>query len=367
MFSPKTLLGSALAIATLCSTQTLFAQNYYVGTCKPGKGTFYTSIQQAVTEAPSGTIINICPGTYAEQVTIQQPLTLKGMQNGNSAAVIITVPGGGLSPVPVSNSFGDGAAAQLQVINSGGPVNISGIVVDGTGVTNRFVAAILYESSPGTLDHVITRNLADPVAFALGILVLDDSALSPTVTIQNSFLTHRVSGGNGVTVFAGASDVSANIANNYISLPGNSVGIRCATQGPGTITGNVISEDGAGVFDQCPAETISGNTITGPNGIILGGNGISLGVGATINGNTINATGVGINNVGLDQSPVIKGNQIFNAGVGIDLGCHLPATVSGNQFIGTAVGLANVPTGSTLDKTAGNFFGVPTIQQLCSN
>jgi hypothetical protein len=30
MFTQKTLLGSALAIATLCSTQTLFAQNYYV-------------------------------------------------------------------------------------------------------------------------------------------------------------------------------------------------------------------------------------------------------------------------------------------------------------------------------------------------
>jgi hypothetical protein len=45
----------------------------------------------------------------------------------------------------------------------------------------------------------------------------------------------------------------------------------------------------------------------------------------------------------------------------------LPATINGNQFIGTGVGLARVPTGTTLDKTAGNFFGVPTIQQLCNN
>jgi hypothetical protein len=47
--------------------------------------------------------------------------------------------------------------------------------------------------------------------------------------------------------------------------------------------------------------------------------------------------------------------------------CNLPATISGNQFIGTAVGLVDVPTGTTLDKTAGNFFGVPTIQQLCNH
>jgi nitrous oxidase accessory protein NosD len=356
MFSPKTLLGSTLAIATLCSIQTLFAQNYYVGTCKPGKGTFYTSIQQAVTEAPSGTIINICPGTYAEQVTIQQPLTLKGMQNGNSTAVIITTPGGGLSPFPDSNSFG--GAAQLQVINSGGPVNISGIVVDGTGVTNNTVAGILYESSPGVVDHVITRNLADPVTKAYGILVLDDGALSPTVTIQNSFLTHQVASGSGATVFAAASNMSANIANNYISLPGsNAIGIHCATQAPGTITGNVISAD-EGIRGDCPSGTISGNTITGQYGI-------TLGIRATINGNTINTTLLGIN-AGVDRSSVIKGNQIFNAGVGINLVCVLPATISGNQFIGTAVGLANVPT-TTLDKTAGNFFGVPTIQQLCSN
>jgi nitrous oxidase accessory protein NosD len=353
MFTQKTLLGSALAIATLCSTQTLFAQNYYVGTCKPGKGTFYVSIQQAVTEAPSGTVINICPGTYAEQVTIQQPLTLKGMQNGNSAAVIIAAPGGGLSPAPVSNFFGD-LAAQLQVINSGGPVNISGIVVDGTGVTNSVVAGILYESSPGVVDHVITRNLADPVIEAYGILVLDGSALSPTVTIQNSFLTHRVANGSGAFVSAGESNVSAYIANNYISLP--DVGIQCGTLGPGTITGNVISAN-VGVRAQCPSETISGNTIT------AGETGISVGRGATINGNTINAALAGIS--GGDQSSVIKGNQIFNARVGINLVCNLPATINGNQFIGTAVGLANVPTDTTLDKTAGNFFGVPTIQQLC--
>jgi nitrous oxidase accessory protein NosD len=130
------------------------------------------------------------------------------------------------------------------------------------------------------------------------------------------------------------------------------------TQAPGTITGNVISAK-QGVLAQCPSETISGNTITGELGI-------SVQVGSTINGNTINATVRGIDD-DRDQSSVIKGNQIFNARVGIDLFCVLPATISGNQFIGTAVGLAGVPTGTTLDKTAGNFFGVPTIQQLCNN
>jgi hypothetical protein len=44
----------------------------------------------------------VCPGTYPEQVTISQPLTLQGITSANSAQAVIAVPGGGMSSTPDS-------------------------------------------------------------------------------------------------------------------------------------------------------------------------------------------------------------------------------------------------------------------------
>jgi len=45
----------------------VFAKTLYVGTCHTPS---YSTISAAVAAAPAGTIINVCPGTYAEQVFI---------------------------------------------------------------------------------------------------------------------------------------------------------------------------------------------------------------------------------------------------------------------------------------------------------
>ena len=38
-----------------------------VGTCRPSENK-YTTISAAITAAPAGGVINVCPGTYAEQI-----------------------------------------------------------------------------------------------------------------------------------------------------------------------------------------------------------------------------------------------------------------------------------------------------------
>ncbi len=75
--------------------QTLFAASVAVGpnTCQPSLVHFAT-IQAAVSAVPFGATVLVCPGTYPEQVTITQPLTLKGVTDGVSGAAIITVPAG---------------------------------------------------------------------------------------------------------------------------------------------------------------------------------------------------------------------------------------------------------------------------------
>ena len=71
-----------LFLVLVIGAQPLVAVTYYVThqptlLCtnnKTGYSIFLT-IQDAVTQVPAGSAINVCPGTYAEQVIISQPLT----------------------------------------------------------------------------------------------------------------------------------------------------------------------------------------------------------------------------------------------------------------------------------------------------
>src|SRR5580700_1043739 len=72
-----------------------FAATVAVGTCT--NFPYYTTIQTAVTASPAGSTIEICPGTYAEQVTINKKLTLIGVANSQSQkAPVIVPPSGGV-------------------------------------------------------------------------------------------------------------------------------------------------------------------------------------------------------------------------------------------------------------------------------
>src|SRR5207248_10194364 len=83
-----------LALVIVLAAQPLIAATYYEGTCKGGS---YGTISAAVADVPAGSIINVCPGTYPEQVVISKALTLQGIVSGNSSQAVITVPSGGLA------------------------------------------------------------------------------------------------------------------------------------------------------------------------------------------------------------------------------------------------------------------------------
>ena len=70
---------SLLVFATVVfATQPVFAATFFVGTCKAGA---FGSINAAIAAVPSGSTINVCPGTYAEQVVISKALTLQGIDH----------------------------------------------------------------------------------------------------------------------------------------------------------------------------------------------------------------------------------------------------------------------------------------------
>ena len=91
---PRRLLISASL--TLLIAPAGIAKTVQVGTCLPRLQTYATISQAVIAVAPSSTIF-VCPGNYPEQVAITQPLTLRGVQSGNTANPTIIAPSGGLT------------------------------------------------------------------------------------------------------------------------------------------------------------------------------------------------------------------------------------------------------------------------------
>src|ERR1700684_2936226 len=108
----------------LFGTHYTLAANFGVGTCEPNLVSFST-ISAAVAAVPAGSIIEVCPGLYPEQVNISKALTLEGITSGSSDQAIIAVPAAGLVL--------DASGFAVQVEVTAGPVNITNMTVDAFG------------------------------------------------------------------------------------------------------------------------------------------------------------------------------------------------------------------------------------------
>ena len=372
------------------------AKAFYVGTCKPGKADF-TTIQEAVSSVPPGSTIDVCPGVYPEQVTITQPLTLQGVQSGNNAQVMITAPAGGtlVATVPLAEP----TLAQVAVQNSSGVVDISGLTVDGTGITgaSATVAGILYNSSPGTINQVVTQNLQPAGVGAVGIFVRDELAVSPAVTVQNSAVSFSnssntsgiaadtVIGRNGSQFITSGGTITLSITNNYVSGAEGAIDVEFGVAA--TVTGNVVT---GAIVTNAQGVSFAGDGIvtgfnTGPvkinnNSLVNVGIGVLLqsqqSTGSTtVSNNTVSSSDAGIFLSQQSGSTTINGNQLItppavtssaSAKVGVNFDCIAPLpTVSGNTIVGSSIGLASVPSGASLQKNAGTFVNVPNVEQLC--
>src|SRR5271154_1139769 len=77
-------LGTAALFMLIALSSRAFANT--VGTCEPGNQ--YPTIQAAVNAATPGSTVNICPGTYTEQVLITKNLHLVGVASGTKHAAV---------------------------------------------------------------------------------------------------------------------------------------------------------------------------------------------------------------------------------------------------------------------------------------
>ncbi len=93
----------------------------------------FKSIQAAIEEAPTGATIHVCPGTYAEQLTIEQSVKLKATGTAGSAKVVLPEPAKIATATPTCETS---IPAQYQrdkdeiSICTNGTVTITGLAIE---------------------------------------------------------------------------------------------------------------------------------------------------------------------------------------------------------------------------------------------
>jgi parallel beta-helix repeat protein len=335
-----------VAVVLLLTANLALAANFAVGTCKPSLPS-YSTISAAVSGVPPGSTIEVCPGTYAEQVTIAQALTLKGIASGNTSDVIIAVPGSGLTTI--TDDFGYVLAPQVEV--TAGPVNISNITVDGTGntVSGASIVGVFYgDGSSGIVNEITSRFQEHAGGYDAGVWVSSASSAT-TVTIENSSF-HDI---DNSSVLAIGGSVNLTVKGNTMEATGYNAQLLVSNL---TASANVIVGNGCcwgmnvvGLV----AGTVSGNTVDNNLwGIYVQPSGSSL----DVTKNKISNAQIGINL--LESSDTYKGNLITRTGVGIEFNCNSPA-VSTNTINDATTGLNDVP--STFSST-NTFNSVGTIR-----
>lgn len=202
----------------------------YVGSCVAGSS---PTIQAAVNGVALNGYVYVCPGTYAEQVTVTRSINIVGAVPstdtfpGPGAAVIVP-PSGGM----VQNGtdiFGNPVEAQI-LVQGAGTVLIKNITVDGTGNNVAGCGAptfegIYYQNTSGTIEYDVVRNqyqtdYADYGGCQNGLAINVESTTSGnTVTVNNNSVSAYQKNGitaTGAGTGTGAPGPVVNITNNRI-------------------------------------------------------------------------------------------------------------------------------------------------------
>ena len=244
----------------------------------------YSTISAAVAAAAPGDTIEVCQGTYDEQVKVTTAnLTI----NGAGAGSTIIKPSVAL---PNSSSLYSGAAIYgIVVVDGVTGVTIQDLTVDGADAAaplacNTYVG-IFYRAASGTISHTRVTNIFFP-AWAgcqgyLGIFVQSGKGgprLNSNVVIDHNTVDNY--GKNGITANEAGSSVT--VTNNTVTGRG-AVGLGDAAQNGvqlgfgahGKVTDNNISDhnytpasyvacgilatNGGGAIGQTKTNTFSGN------------------------------------------------------------------------------------------------------------
>ncbi len=363
---------SALALALAAPTLSGATVTYIVGTCR--SGTQFSTIQSALDASPAPNVVEVCPGQYAEQITINRPVTLEGITASNGAQARIVIPSG----FAISTTVDGGAQAAAQIfVNhvSGGTVNLTNLQVNGLGnpESGSFVyfIGVLYQDSSGAIKQVITSNQDGANVIGFGMWVEGGSS-NPSVTVENcSVHDFTIDGIYSTGTTIAPPNLTLTLKSNLVSSV--SEGLTDIVANPGTniaISSNTVNGGTWGIFSAARKGSITGNTVLGSQtGIQLDADGPSVmsnNIFDTVNyGIAIGPSALAVSKI---QNNNIKSvlNPGSGGGTGIELECESvgPGLVSSNTIMDADYGYGDAPAGFAGSNTyLGVLFEIATCQQ----
>jgi hypothetical protein len=303
-----------------------------VGGCLSGFAN-YTTISTALSSVPAGSTIQICPGTYPEQLTISQNVSLVGVTANGSSQPRIVAPSGGL----VTNAayLGTTTPVDAQIVVQTGVTafSIAGLTIDGSnsGITGCApdLVGILVQDASGKItgNAVVNQNLGGQLEgcqTGLAVYVESDGNIASGVSVTNNNVANFQK--NGIT--GNDTGTSLTITGNTVlglgDNPANAQNsIQLAFGATGSVTSNVVGND---------VYTGGGYSATG----IL----VYASAAVSVSKNIISDTQGGVyvegDNNGDADSPKIEDNTVTTTQTydAIDVCGLLNATISGNTVTG---------------------------------
>jgi hypothetical protein len=293
-------LAVLVCIAAFGATQPLLADSpendgntVQAGTCNGKVG--HPTITAAISAASAGDTVQVCPGNYPEQVVINKPLKLTGVQSGTMDKAVILPPAGEMSTMTRVVTFPNNArpiAVQLYVQNTQ-DVEISDLTIDGTN-----------NQIPGGADPTCSVPAASTPTYA-GIYLGNSSATITRVATINQIMSPTVNCHITFGILAETNGVNVNLT------------VADSTIRNYETVGIVVDDHGMNA-------NIVGNSLFGEPGKATGGIQVKFGATAVVSGNL-----------------VMVGNQSQGTGVGAIacLGCH-GTKFSGNTIVSSNLAIA---------------------------
>ena len=245
--SPKRLLLAAAigvcGVFALVAAPRAVGATLVVGQKPTCEGVQFAKIQDAVNAASPGDTIQICPGVYAEQVTISKPLQLIG----NNGAILRP---SGVAANTTGLASGQSIAAILLVENTT-DVTVRNVTVDGSDADINACApdlvGVFFRNASGLLSRVAVRNAKlsstlNGCASGSAILVQSGGGLTSAVSILESSIHDYQK--NGITV--NETGTQATIEGNFVTGLGPTTGaaqngIQIGFGAQGTIRHNTVA------------------------------------------------------------------------------------------------------------------------------
>jgi|HubBroStandDraft_6_1064221.scaffolds.fasta_scaffold03847_2 hypothetical protein len=352
------------AVAFSFGAQAVLATTtYIVGTCKTG--TTFSTIQDALNASPSPNIVEVCPGTYNEQVKITKAVTLEGFAGSGSDQAIIAVPSGGLA-INTTDDQGRNIGAQVWVEDVAG-VDISNLVIDGTGNNlsggDEYIVGIFYQNSAGTVNHVVTRNQFNS-GNGIGI-ELEGGSSHPSVTVENCSLHDFDSTGVFTQTNSTSSELTAKLEGTLIAISDSAPSsIPAVILDPGsTVTASdnyIKAGNGYGFFLQGAAGSVTSNTVVGglAGAYVLADGAISFNSNKVLDSATYA--------IYIDAPTTLtemQGNTLTKGITGIEFNCNSTnSKVRSNTIMDFTTGVDQLPSGAT---SANTYFNVSTETTTC--